>query len=162
MRFPWQQQKQTVQSEAHRNMTDELSHQGYRMTPQRMMIVSAIENSDNHISAEDIYAQVVAKYPNVNVSTVYRTLELLEQLGLVTKTEMGVGRVMYHPIEKGHHHHLVCRECGSTIDLDDSALASLRESILRDYQFSAELRHLGILGLCAGCKQKTQGKVENG
>jgi Fe2+ or Zn2+ uptake regulation protein len=69
---------------------------------------------------------------------------------------------MYHPIEKGHHHHLVCRECGSTIDLDDSALSSLRESILRDYQFSAELRHLGILGLCAGFKQKTQGKVENG
>jgi Fur family ferric uptake transcriptional regulator len=99
------------------------------MTPQRLMIVSAIENSDNHISAEDIYAQVVAKYPNVNVSTVYRTLELLEQLGLVTKTEMGVGRVMYHPIEKGHHHHLVCRECGKTIDLDDSTLSPLRESI---------------------------------
>ena len=143
-------------------MTDELSHQGYRMTPQRLMIVSAIENSDNHISAEDIYAQVVAKYPNVNVSTVYRTLELLEQLGLVTKTEMGVGRIMYHPIEKGHHHHLVCRECGITIDLDDSALSPLRESLLRDYQFNAELRHMGILGLCAGCKLKSQGKVENG
>jgi Fur family ferric uptake transcriptional regulator len=162
MRFPWQQQKQTVQADVHRNMTDELSHQGYRMTPQRLMIVSAIENSENHICAEDIYTQVVAKYPNVNVSTVYRTLDLLEQLGLVTKTEMGIGRVMYHPIEKGHHHHLICRECGKTIDLDDSTLSPLRESLLRDYQFSAELTHLGILGLCAGCKQKLQGKVENG
>ena len=162
MRFPWQQQKQTVQADVHRNMTDELSHHGYRMTPQRLMIVSAIENSENHICAEDIYTQVVAKYPNVNVSTVYRTLDLLEQLGLVTKTEMGIGRVMYHPIEKGHHHHLICRECGKTIDLDDSTLSPLRESLLRDYQFSAELTHLGILGLCAGCKQKLQGKVENG
>ena len=162
MRFPWQQQKQTVQADVHRNMTDELSHQGYRMTPQRLMIVSAIENSENHICAEDIYTQVVAKYPNVNVSTVYRTLDLLEQLGLVTKTEMGIGRVMYHPIEKGHHHHLICRECGKTIDLDDSTLSPLRESLLRDYQFSAELTHLGILGLCAVCKQKLQGKVENG
>jgi Fur family ferric uptake transcriptional regulator len=124
MRFPWQQ-KQTIKTETHRGMTDELSHQGYRMTPQRLMIVSAIENSENHISAEDIYTQVVAKYPNVNVSTVYRTLELLEQLGLVTKTEMGIGRIMYHPIEKGHHHHLICRTCGNIIDLDESSTARL-------------------------------------
>ena len=161
MRFPWQQ-KQIVKTEIPRKSTDELSHRGYRMTPQRMMIVSAIENSDNHISAEDIYAQVVAKYPNVNVSTVYRTLELLEQLGLVTKTEMGVGRIMYHPIEKGHHHHLICRECGRIIDLDESITAPLKENILRDYQFTAELRHLGILGLCAACKQKSPIKPENG
>ncbi len=143
-------------------MTDELSHQGYRMTPQRMMIVSAIENSENHISAEDIYAQVVAKYPNVNISTVYRTLELLEQIGLVTKTEMGVGRVMYHPIDKAHHHHLICRECGNIVDLDESVLSPLKEALLRDYQFIAELRHLGILGLCANCKQKSQNKAESG
>ena len=163
MRFPWQQ-KQIIKTESQtrRSMTDELSHQGYRMTPQRLMIVSAIENSENHISAEDIYAQVVAKYPNVNVSTVYRTLELLEQLGLVTKTEMGVGRIMYHPLEKGHHHHLVCRECGNVIDLDESVLSPLKESLLRDYQFIADLRHLGILGLCTNCKQKLQVKSENG
>jgi Fur family transcriptional regulator, ferric uptake regulator len=161
MRFPWQQ-KQIVKTEIPLNPTDELSHRGYRMTPQRMMIVAAIESSDNHISAEDIYAQVVAKYPNVNVSTVYRTLELLEQLGLVTKTEMGVGRIMYHPIEKGHHHHLICRECGRIIDLDESIMAPLKENLLRDYQFTAELRHLGILGLCAACKQKSPIKPENG
>jgi Fur family ferric uptake transcriptional regulator len=160
MRFPWQQ-KPIVNAETHRSMTDELSHQGYRMTPQRIMIVEAIENSDNHISAEDIHTQVVVKYPNVNVSTVYRTLELLEQLGLVTKTEMGVGRIMYHPLEKGHHHHLVCRACGNVIDLDESALNPLKESILRDYQFTAELRHLGILGLCTKCKQKFQEKSEH-
>jgi Fur family ferric uptake transcriptional regulator len=160
MRFPWQ--KLTANTDAHQSMTDELVHQGYRMTPQRMMIVEAIEHSENHICAEDIYAQVVAKYPNVNVSTVYRTLELLEQLGLVTKTEMGVGRIMYHPLEKGHHHHLVCRACGSVIDLNEAALNPLRESLLRDYQFVADLRHLGILGLCVNCKEKLQDRSENG
>jgi Fur family transcriptional regulator, ferric uptake regulator len=159
MRFPWQQ-KPVIQVETHRTLIDELSRQGYRMTPQRMMIIEAIENSDKHISAEDIYAQVVAKYPNVNVSTVYRTLELLEQLGLVTKTEMGVGRIMYHPLEKGHHHHLVCRSCGKVLDLDESALTPLKESLLRDYQFTADLRHLGILGLCTNCKQKLQTKSD--
>src|SRR5271157_133267 len=133
MRFPWQQ-KQIVKTEAPHNMTDALSQRGYRMTPQRMMIVAAIENAENHISAEDIYVQVVAKYPNVNISTVYRTLELLEKLGLVTKTEMGIGRIVYHPMEKGHHHHLICRECGNIINLDESALNPLQESLLRDYQ----------------------------
>ena len=148
--------------EAHRNMSDELSHQGYRMTPQRLMIVSAVEKSDNHISAEEIYSQVIAKYPNVNVSTVYRTLELLEQLRLVTKTDLGGGRVVYHPVEKGHHHHLVCRECGAVIDLDESALLPLKENLLREYQFIADLSHLGILGICVNCKQKSQQEAEGG
>ena len=133
-------------------MTDELSHQGYRMTPQRLMIVAVVENSRNHISADEIYSQVVAKYPNVNVSTVYRTLELLEQLGLVTKTDLGGGRVMYHPVEKGHHHHLVCKECGAIIDLDESVLVSLKESLLRQYQFIADLRHLAVFGVCRNCQ----------
>ena len=65
---------------------------GYRLTPQRIMILSAIETSDNHISAEEIHAQIVVKYPQVNISTVYRTLELLKQLGLVTETDLGEGR----------------------------------------------------------------------
>jgi len=134
-------------------MIGELSKQGYRLTPQRMMILSAIENSDNHISAEEIYAQVVAKYPNVNISTVYRTLELLKRLGLVTETDMGEGRVRYHPAEKGHHHHLVCQECGAIIDLDESLLASLKSALLREYKFSADLRHLAIFGRCINCSK---------
>jgi len=118
------------------------------------MILSAIENSNNHISAEEIYTQVVARYPNVNISTVYRTLELLERLGMVTKTDLGGGRVRYHPAEKGHHHHLVCRECGAVIDLDESVLASLKDALIREYGFIADLRHLAILGRCVNCGKK--------
>ena len=136
-----------------RDIAGELSKQGYRMTPQRMMILSAIESSDDHISAEEIYAQIVAKYPNVNISTVYRTLELLERLGLVTKTDLGEGRVRYHPADKGHHHHLICRECGAIIDLDESLLTSLKSTLLREYKFSADLRHLAILGRCVNCRK---------
>ena len=139
--------------EQSRDMGGELSRQGYRLTPQRMMILSAIENSDNHISAEEIYAQVVARYPNVNISTVYRTLELLKRLGLVTETDLGEGRVRYHPREKGHHHHLVCQECGAIIDLDESLLAPLKSALLREYKFSADLRHLAILGRCVNCSK---------
>ena len=130
-----------------------LSELGYRLTPQRMMIMSAIENSDDHISAEEIYAQVVAKYPNVNISTVYRTLELLKHLGLVTKTDLGEGRVRYHPADKGHHHHLVCKECGAIIDLDESVMAPVKDTLLREYKFIADLGHLAILGRCVNCSK---------
>ena len=136
-----------------RDITGELSKQGYRLTPQRIMILSAIENSDNHISAEEIYAQIVAKYPNVNVSTVYRTLDLLKRLGLVTETDLGEGRVRYHPAEKGHHHHLVCQKCGAIIDLDEALLTPLKNALLREYKFSADLRHLAILGRCENCRK---------
>jgi len=123
------------------------------MTPQRMMVVSAIENSDGHISAEEIYAQVIAKYPQVNISTVYRTLELLKHLGLVTDTDFGEGRVRYHPVGKGHHHHLVCQECGAITDLDEIVLSPLKTILLREYGFSADLRHLAIFGRCKKCNQ---------
>ena len=139
--------------EQHRGLVSELSHQGYRLTPQRVMILSAIENSGNHISAEEIYAQIVSKYPNVNISTVYRTLELLKRLGLVTETDLGEGRVRYHPAEQGRHHHLVCRECGAIIDLDESLLAPLKTALLREYKFDADLRHLAILGCCVNCSR---------
>ena len=136
-----------------RDIASKLSKQGYRLTPQRMMILSAIENSDDHISAEEIHAQIVAKYPRVNVSTVYRTLELLKRLGLVTETDLGEGRVRYHPAEKGHHHHLICRECGAIVNLDESLLAPLKGALLRKYKFSADLKHLAILGRCVSCSK---------
>ena len=136
-----------------RDIANKLSELGYRLTPQRMMILSSIENSDDHISAEEIYTQVLAKYPYVNISTVYRTLELLKQLGLVTETDLGGGRVRYHPAGKGHHHHLVCRECGAIIDLDEAVLASLNDILLREYKFIADLRHLAIFGRCVNCSK---------
>jgi len=135
------------------DLISQLSEQGYRLTPQRMLVLSAIANSDHHISAEEIYAQVVAKYPYVNISTVYRTLDLLKRLDMVTETDLGGGRVRYHPVDKGHHHHLVCQECGAIIDLDESVLSSLQNQLLREYKFSADLRHLAIFGRCANCNQ---------
>ena len=135
------------------DLITKLSEQGYRLTPQRMLVLSAIENSNDHISAEEIYAQVVAKYPYVNISTIYRTLELLNRLGLVTETDLGGGRVRYHPAGKGHHHHLVCQECGKVIDLDETVLYPLKDVLLREYKFSADLRHLGIFGRCADCSK---------
>jgi len=136
-----------------KDLASRLSKLGYRMTPQRLMILSAIEDSDTHISAEEIYAQVTTQYPQINISTVYRTLELLKQLGLVTETDLGDGLVRYHSAEKGHHHHLVCTMCGSVTDLDEEVVSPLQEVILRKYQFIPDLRHLVIFGRCVSCRE---------
>lgn len=130
-----------------------LGEMGYRLTPQRILVLKAIENSANHISAEEIYGQVIEVYPHVNISTVYRTLDLLKRLGLVTETDLGGGRVRYHPADKGHHHHLVCQECGKVIELDDSVLVPLKNMLYNEYDFDADLKHLGIFGRCGRCRQ---------
>ena len=125
---------------------------GYRLTPQRIMILEAVAEAKNHISAEEIYTQVHARYPYMNISTVYRTLELLEKLGMVIKTDFGEEGVRYHPADKGHHHHLVCQKCGLIIDIDESTLARLEDVLLARYNFSASLKHIAIFGLCGNCR----------
>jgi Fur family ferric uptake transcriptional regulator len=135
-----------------------LQEKGHRLTPQRMLVIDTLHNADKHISAEEIYEQLHSRYPYANISTVYRTLELLKKLGLVTETDFGEGYVRYHVAEKGHHHHLVCRSCGKVIDLEESALYSLKDTLLQGYGFDADLRHLAISGECSRCRGKKEDK----
>lgn len=136
-------------------MQDTLQERGYRLTPQRMMILAAISTGEGHISAEEIYSQVCLRYPSLNISTVYRTLELLKDLGLVTETDMGEGYFRYHWMDKSRHHHLICQKCGAVVNLDYSFLEFLRETLLAAYQFEANLDHLAIFGACAKCRAST-------
>ncbi len=130
---------------------------GYRLTPQRLMIVEAVLGSDEHVFADEIFQTVRHRYPHINISTVYRTLELLKDLGLITVTDLGEGKVCYHWAEKGRHHHLVCQACGELLGLDDSVLDSLEETLLQRYGFQAKLSHLAIFGLCRQCREKEHG-----
>ena len=128
---------------------------GYRMTPQRMMVVEALHDSDQHVSAEDLFARVKAKYPYANISTVYRTLELLKELGLVNEIALGDGCVRFHPAEKGRHHHLVCQKCHKIIDLPEAELTPLEDILSEKHRFKADLKHTAVFGLCAKCQDKT-------
>ncbi|MBI4331570.1 MAG: transcriptional repressor [Chloroflexi bacterium] len=130
---------------------EKLKQHGYRQTPQRSLILEAIERAGGHISAEEIYATVQAKFPEVNMSTVYRTVELLKKLGLVTETDLGEGRVRYHFGIKGHHHHLICQGCGKIYELRETHLTPLRRALFEEYGFEADLRHLAIFGFCREC-----------
>jgi len=137
-----------------------LREKGHRLTPQRMLVIEALHNADKHVSAEELYKQLHRRYRYANISTVYRTLELLKELNLVTEADFGEGRVRYHVAEKGHHHHLVCRSCGKTIDLEEAALYPLRDTLFGKYRFDADLRHLAISGECSKCRTKKRCKTE--
>jgi Fur family ferric uptake transcriptional regulator len=137
-----------------------LRETGHRLTPQRMLVIEALHNADKHIRAEELYEQLHSRYPYANISTVYRTLELLKELNLVMETDFGEGYVRYHVAEKGHHHHLVCHSCGKITDLDELALYPLRDTLLRKYGFDADLRHLAISGECSKCRTKRKGKAD--
>jgi len=136
-----------------------LQEKGHRLTPQRMLVIEALHDADQHISAEEIYEHLHSRYPYANISTVYRTLELMKKLDLVTETDFGEGRVRYHVAEKGHHHHLVCRSCGKIIDLEESVLHPLKETLLQEYGFDGDLRHLAISGECRSCSRKKKKEV---
>ena len=128
-----------------------LAQKGYRMTPQRLMILETIEGASGHISAEEIYQDIRQRYPGLNISTVYRTLELLKEMGMVTETDMGDGRVRFHSAGHEHHHHLVCSRCGKVIDLDEEMLSPLTSALYQKYGFRADLHHLAIFGRCKDC-----------
>ncbi len=131
-----------------------LKQKGLKLTPQRRLIAEAIHDIPTHLSAEEIIIYVQDKMPGVNKSTVYRTLELLEEAGCVYRSRMGDGFV-YHHAEEGHHHHLVCRKCGETVDCDEDLLASAEQAIADQYGFHVDLKHVVIRGLCQDCTRET-------
>jgi len=139
----------------HSGIIDSLRETGYRLTPQRMMVVSILHDSKGHISAEEIHARVQEHYPYVDISTVYRTLQLLKRLHIATETDLGGGRVQFEISQQERHHHMVCRLCGSTFPLADDLIEPLRGQIQERYRFQADMDHFAIFGECARCREKS-------
>lgn len=138
---------------AHEGLIEQLREGGYRLTPQRSMILFAICDSPGHLSAEEVYERVRQQYPYVDISTIYRTLQLFKRLRLITETDLGDGAIRYELAVRRRHHHLVCRQCGGTISLEHDFLEPLRSSLHQRYGFDADIDHLAIFGLCASCQR---------
>ncbi len=128
---------------------DLLRSRGYRITPQREMIIEAFAHSGHHIDAEAVYAQVRERSQAVNIATVYRTLDLLVEQGLANRLDLGEGRVIYATNQHGPHIHLVCRQCGQVTDANQDLLSTLDQQLQSEYQFVADLQHISVLGLCS-------------
>lgn len=129
-----------------------LRQRGYRLTPQREMILSVICESTGHLTADEIITRVRKRYPHFNKSAVYRTLDLLTRHGLVNPTDFGQGCVTYEIHQDPHHHHLVCRQCGKITEIDDRIFASVEKVLREEYRFFPALDHFAIFGLCRKCQ----------
>ena len=127
-----------------------LRERGLRATPQRRQVLTAIV-SLGHATPEQIHGHVHARNPSVNLSTVYRALELLEELGLVSHTHLDHGAPTYHLAAHARHLHLVCRHCGSVTEAELSIARPLAAVIAERHRFTADLTHLSVHGVCAEC-----------
>jgi Fur family ferric uptake transcriptional regulator len=130
---------------------DTLRASGYRVTPQRQLVLQAVTRLD-HATPEEIYAEVRQTALGVNVSTVYRTLELLEEIGLVTHTHLGHGAPSYHLAAEAQHVHLVCRQCERVTQVDPAAVGPLVTALDLEQGFEADVAHLTVFGKCAECR----------
>jgi Fur family ferric uptake transcriptional regulator len=157
---------------AWQEMFSQLEARGYRLTPQRQLILEALfacasqapeasgqplvaagQPPTRHVTAEEIHAYIRERFPQINLSTVHRTLELLEELGLVTHAHFADHVARYHPVDLGQHHHLLCRNCGGIWELEDETIHPLSRLLQERYGFEADLNHLAIFGLCRACRE---------
>jgi Fur family transcriptional regulator, ferric uptake regulator len=131
---------------------DQLRARGYRVTPQRQLVLEAVTALE-HATPEEICTRVQQTARGVNISTVYRTLELLEQLSLVTHSHLGHGAPSYHLAAEAEHVHLVCRECGRIEQVGPRSVAPLVAALEADHDFETDVRHLTVFGRCGACRK---------
>jgi Fur family ferric uptake transcriptional regulator len=131
-----------------------LRQRGYRITPQREMIVEAFAHNAEHVTAEQIFNSVNQRTRYLNIATVYRTLDMLVDEGLAARADLRDGRVIYTTPRHGEHIHLVCRLCGQVIKAEHIFIDSLSSHLFAEYQFSPDLEHISFTGVCAECHQE--------
>ena len=135
---------------------------GYRVTIPRQAILEVFSKSDKHLSAEDIYNQIHNRYPGIGFTTIYRTLQLLVNMGLISRFDFGDGRARYE-LRQGpnadHHHHLVCTNCGRIIDYSEfidkekDLLEKTETGLSKKYNFKIDSHQIHFYGLCEKCNK---------
>ncbi|MGW7412658.1 Fur family transcriptional regulator [Streptomyces sp. NPDC054863] len=128
----------------------DLRRRGYRLTPQRELVLQAVDVLE-HATPDDILVQVRKTASGINISTVYRTLELLEELGLVSHAHLGHGAPTYHLAARHHHIHLVCRDCSNVIEADVDVAGDFIATLRAAFGFETDMKHFAIFGRCAQC-----------
>jgi Fur family ferric uptake transcriptional regulator len=124
-----------------------LREKGYRLTPQRELILEAVERL-GHATPDEVLAEVRKHSTAVNASTVYRTLEVLEELGLIRHAHLSDRAPTYHSTSEHEHFHLVCRNCHKVISVDPHVLTPVSERLAADHGFTIDVGHLTVFGTC--------------
>ena len=138
------------------NIKSVLKEQGFKLTSQRRATLEVmLKNQDKHLSADEIYVEVKKTNPEIGLATVYRTVLLFEELGILSKHNFEDGRNRYelsHPEENHDHHHLICLKCGGVSEVEVDLLGALEEVIDKKHSFKVVNHKVKFYGLCSKCR----------
>ena len=129
---------------------EQLRASGHRLTPQRELVLAAVEHL-GHATPDEVYAEVRTHSDSINLSTVYRTLELLDELGLIRHAHLSDRAPTYHSARGHEHAHLVCRECRRVISIDRADMEQALGTLADAHGFSPDYGHLTVFGRCRDC-----------
>lgn len=135
------------------SLAELLRARGLRLTAQRQLILQAVHDL-GHATPEQVHAAVRQVASGVNITTIYRTLELLEKLGLVTHTHLSHGAPTYHPAGEDAHVHLVCRSCGTVDEIEPELLRPLADRLANERGFRVDIEHVAFFGVCGECGEQ--------
>lgn len=145
-------------NEEYNLIKEQMKSKGYKLTPQRRAVLDVIiENEEKHLSTEEIYDIVKVNCPEIGLATVYRTIQLLEKIGIVSKLNFDDGCNRYELInsnETHHHHHLICTLCNSVEEVEDVLLESLEDQVENKYNFKIINHEVKFYGICKKCSKK--------
>lgn len=132
-----------------------IKEKGYRLTTQRRYILDAImENHSEHLSIEELYTEVKKRCPEIGIATIYRTVQILEETGVLAKQNFADGCSRYELVdqsERHNHHHLVCIKCGKVIEIKDDYFDKLEQHIEKDENFVIINHNVTFYGKCKEC-----------
>lgn len=139
----------------YKNFKDKLKENGLKLTPQRRSILDCIlENEGDHLSIEEIYKIVKKRCPEIGLATIYRTMQMFDEIGFVYKHNFDDGRSRYElNLNENHqHHHLICTKCGKVVEVEEDLLEELELKIANKYDFSITNHNVKFYGYCNMCK----------
>jgi Fur family ferric uptake transcriptional regulator len=144
----------TLASRGPGELRQALHRRGLRMTPQRQLVLDAVRHL-GHATPEQICAHVQRAAPAVNITTVYRTLDLLERIGMVRHTHLGHGAPTYS--EREHEHvHLVCHSCGTVTEVGSELMTQLADRLRSESGFELDVTHVALSGACPDCQDRPE------
>ncbi len=137
-----------------RKVAARLRQHGYKLTPQRRVVIRTIISSYDHLTPAAIYDKVHQDYPDIGLVTVYRTLEILARLGLICELHAGDSCRSYTISASGHHHHLICSNCGRVVDFPGFELGEVEQNLSQETGFRIDGHLLEFIGLCQTCQKE--------
>jgi len=137
-----------------RKIAATLRQHGYKLTSQRRSVIRTIASSQDHLTPAAIYQKVHQDQPSIGLVTIYRTLDILAKLELICELHAGGSCHSYTIGARGHHHHLICSNCGEVTDFAGYDLTQLEQRLSRQTGFEIEGHLLEFIGLCQNCQQE--------